>query len=55
MMEKQLQSKHGSMGLSRRMIGVLDDFDRAINNLENDSSISEGFTLVKEILDGARI
>ena len=37
MAEKATAIKYGSMGLSRRMIGVLDDFDRAINNLENDS------------------
>ena len=48
MAEKATAIKYGSMGLSRRMIGVLDDFDRAINNLENDSSISEGFTLVRK-------
>ena len=46
--EKATAIKYGSMGLSRRMIGVLDDFDRAINNLENDSSIADGFTLVRK-------
>ncbi|MAK41499.1 MAG: nucleotide exchange factor GrpE [Euryarchaeota archaeon] len=48
MAEKATAIKYGSMGLSRRMIGVLEDFDRAINNLGNDSSISEGFTLVRK-------
>ena len=48
MAEKATAIKYGSMGLSRRMIGVLDDFDRAINNLENDSSIADGFTLVRK-------
>ncbi len=48
MAEKATAIKYGSMGLSRRMIGVLDDFDRAINNLENDSSIVDGFTLVRK-------
>lgn len=48
MAEKATAIKYGSMGLSRRMIGVLEDFDRAINNFENDSSISEGFTLVRK-------
>ena len=33
MAEKATAIKYGSMGLSRRMIGVLEDFDRAINNL----------------------